>query len=52
MALPLIKVRKARLLIVEGLDEENLIGSLLKHWGLSNVQILPIGGKTKLPSNL
>lgn len=52
MAPPIIKVTKARLLIVEGADEENLIGSLVKHWSISNVQILPIGGKDHLRPNL
>jgi hypothetical protein len=47
------RILKSKLLIVEGRDEEVFFGAALKdHLGLADIQILPIGGKTKLTQNL
>jgi len=42
-----ITIEKERLLIVEGKDEELFFEALLNQLGFLNIQILPIGGKTK-----
>jgi hypothetical protein len=47
-----ITIKKERLLIVEGKDEELFFDALLKHLNISNIQILSIGGKTKFRKNL
>ena len=47
-----ITIEKSHLLIVEGKDEEFFFGALLEWLGFSNIQILPIGGKTKFRKNL
>jgi hypothetical protein len=47
-----ITIEKSRLLIVEGKDEENFFGALLKVMPLSTIQILPMGGKTLFPTHL
>ena len=47
-----VAVQKPRLLVVEGVDEERFFGSLLSSIGRDDVQVLPIGGKTRLPQTL
>ena len=47
-----IEVISPYLLIVEGKDEELFFEALMKNLGLTDIQILPIGGKTKLKENL
>jgi hypothetical protein len=47
------KIVKPKLLVVEGRDEEMFFDAALRdHLGLTNIQIMPIGGKTKLSLNL
>jgi uncharacterized protein DUF3226 len=44
---------KSKLLIVEGRDEELFFAAALRdHLALTDLQIMPIGGKTKLTQNL
>lgn len=47
-----IKIEKPRLLIVEGEDENRFFNSLLSSLGIANIQVMPIGGKTKIRENL
>ena len=47
-----IEIISPYLLIVEGKDEELFFEALMKNLGLTDIQILPIGGKTKLRENL
>ena len=48
-----VRTAKSRLLIVEGRDEEMFFGAVMRdHLGRSDIQILPIGGKTNLRVNL
>jgi len=42
------RIEHPTLLFVEGVDERGLFGALLRHMGIPNVQLLPIGGKTFL----
>ncbi len=46
------KIEKQKLLIVEGRDEEEFFGALLKKLEISDVQVAGVGGKTKIKSNL
>lgn len=47
-----IQIEKAHILIVEGRDEELFFSALIEDIDLSSIQIMPIGGKTKLPFRL
>ena len=47
-----VKILKPNLLVVEGHDDELFFNALVKHLNLGNIQVLPIGGKTKLRENL
>src|SRR5262249_43898583 len=48
-----VQVQQAKLLIVEGIDEVGFFEAALpNHPPLSEIQVLPIGGKTKLSQNL
>ena len=48
-----IQITKNKILIVEGRDEENFFEAYFEdHLSISDIQILPIGGKTLLPDNL
>lgn len=48
-----IKIVRPKLLIVEGRDEEMFFGAALQdHLGLTDIQVMPIGGKSKLPQSL
>jgi hypothetical protein len=45
-------LKHAKVLLVEGKDEVNFFGALLKHCGLENVDIREVGGKDKFPNEL
>jgi hypothetical protein len=48
-----VQVVKSKLLIVEGRDEEMFFAAALRdHLGLTDLQIMPIGGKTLLTQSL
>lgn len=47
-----IEIIQSKLLVVEGIDEQFFFEALINHQNLQNIQILPIGGKTKLKENL
>jgi hypothetical protein len=48
-----LKIEKEKILIVEGTDEERIFNVLIgKHLNNSDIQILPIGGKTQLINKL
>lgn len=47
-----VKIVKPNLLVVEGREDELFFGAFVEHLNLENIQILPIGGKTKLRDNL
>jgi len=45
-----IQITKIKILIVEGVDEANFFKSYLENYlSISDIQILPLGGKTLLP---
>ena len=45
-------VRKERLLIAEGKDDEQFFNAMLRQLGLDEIQVLGIGGKTRLEGQL
>ena len=47
-----ITIEHPFVLVVEGKDEERFFGALLRHMGMSNVQVLGIGGKANLTRHL
>jgi len=47
-----IEITKPNVLVVEGRDEELFFAVLVGHLELQNVQVMPIGGKEQLRSNL
>jgi hypothetical protein len=48
-----VKIQKPKLLIVEGRDEQFCFEAALRdHLGLTDIQVMPIGGKTLLTRNL
>jgi hypothetical protein len=48
-----VTIVKSKLLVVEGRDEEMFFAAALRdHLGLTDLQIMPIGGKTQLTQNL
>lgn len=47
-----IQILSPCLLVVEGREEELFFGALIKHLGLQNIQIIPLGGKGQLRQNL
>jgi hypothetical protein len=47
-----IVISKPNLLVVEGVEERVFFNALIGHLRLQNVQVLPIGGKTKLRDEL
>lgn len=47
-----IKIKENKILVVEGKEEEMFFSALGDHLNLRGIQILPIGGKTKLRDNL
>ncbi len=46
------QITRSRLLVVEGVDEKLFFESLIGHMKLRDIQVLPVGGKTNLRSNL
>jgi hypothetical protein len=48
----LITITQSKLVVVEGEDEKRLFSSIISENKISNIQILPIGGKTNLPIRL
>ena len=47
-----VELTQTNVLIVEGREEELFFGAFIKHLGLHNIQIIPIGGKEQLRRNL
>ena len=47
-----IQITEKKLLIVEGIEEKRFLKSYFDFLSVSDIQILPIGGKTKLGDNL
>jgi hypothetical protein len=47
-----IQITRPRLLVVEGTEERLFFEALIRHMGLPDIQVLPIGGKTNLRRNL
>jgi len=47
-----LKIEKNKILIVEGDDEKNLFDSYFKEKKIDDIQIMPIGGKTKFKESL
>ena len=45
-------LRADRVLLVEGTDEVNLIGEMLRSWNFGHVQVIEVGGKDKIRTNL
>jgi hypothetical protein len=52
LALEIKKIERPKLLIAEGDEDARFFGAFCHHLGLNDIQVLPIGGKTQLPSNL
>ena len=46
------QITNSKILIVEGVDEENFFKAYFKFLSISDIQVLPIGGKTLLPDYL
>jgi hypothetical protein len=42
------RIEKPRLLIVEGKDEESFLGALIAHLGLTDIQVVEVGGKKNI----
>jgi hypothetical protein len=48
-----IKIDRPKLLVVEGRDEQQFFAAAMRdHLGLTDIQVMPIGGKTLLTANL
>ena len=47
-----IEILHSRLLVVEGEDDAGFFRAFVKHLNFTDVQVLPIGGKTKTRKNL
>lgn len=47
-----IEILNPHLLIVEGEDDASFFKAFIRHLNISNIQVLPIGGKTKTRENL
>jgi hypothetical protein len=47
-----LEIKRPKLLIVEGKEDELFFSAFCHHLGLNDIQVLSIGGKTQLPSNL
>ena len=45
-------LKSDRVLLVEGTDEFNLIGTMLHSWKIGHVQVIEVGGKDKTKTNL
>lgn len=49
---PVTEILAARVIVVEGKDEQSFFAKIIEHMDLQDFQVLPIGGKTKLRSEL
>jgi len=47
-----ITIRSKLVFVVEGKDEERFFSSLLNHMGITDFQVLGVGGKTRFTANL
>ena len=47
-----LEIKRSKLLIVEGKEDELFFSAFCHHLRLNDIQVLSIGGKTNLPSNL
>jgi len=47
-----IEIIQPNVIVVEGKDDELFFSAFIKHLGLANIQIIPIGGKTELRPKL
>ncbi len=47
-----LKIQKSKILVVEGKDEELFFQALLSYLDLTDIQILPVGGKSRLAANI
>ena len=45
-------LKSDRVLLVEGTDEFNLIGAMLHSWNIDHVQVIGVGGKDRIKTNL
>ena len=52
MPLEPLRITSDRVLVVEGEDERRFFGAFIKHHGLPEFQIMPIGGKTQLRAGI
>jgi len=52
MAPALLEIQHPNILVVEGKEDQLFFAALAAHLGVSDIQILPIGGKTRLRENL
>lgn len=43
-----IQIEREHLLFVEGQDEENFFGAFLEELGIGHIQIVPVGGRSKM----
>jgi hypothetical protein len=48
----MIEIKQSKILVVEGMDEELFFSAIVKNLNLQGIQILGIGGKTKIRPNL
>ena len=47
-----VSIEQAKLLVVEGFDDERLFNALLRHIGVSGIQVLNAGGKDNIRQTL
>lgn len=47
-----VEIKQPNLLVVEGVDDQGVLGALLKHMGIADMQVVPTGGKTLLVDSL
>lgn len=46
-----LKLQKSKLLLVEGRDDEEFFGGLLRHLEIDDIQVIPAGGKDQFSNN-
>ena len=47
-----LPIKSKKILAVEGLDEENFFGALLRHINIADCDILQVGGKDQFKNKL
>lgn len=47
-----LKLQKSKLLLVEGRDEEEFFGGLLRHLEIDDIQVIPVGGNDQFGGRL